>query len=254
MGNDPLSFRDRFYRSFMSRPGLVGFQVVHKETDLHIQAGRDLAKEVSQWVIQARMAIESYASFHKGFLEAMTPLPLDPLAPPIVSAMLEAAQMAGVGPMAAVAGAVAEYVGSRILEEAPGEVLVENGGDIFLKVDEPVVTAIFAGRSPLSNRVGIRISPFSDPLGVCTSSGTVGHSKSLGRADAVTVLAHSTPLADASATAAANMVKSKGDIDLALQKLQGIKGIVGAVVIKHDRLGAFGDIELVPINARRGRS
>ncbi len=239
----------------MARPGLVTFQVVHKETDLHIQAARDLSYEASRWVIEARGAIESYVALHPGFLEALCPLPLDQLAPPIVTDMLKASESAGVGPMAAVAGAVAEYVGLKILDAAPDEeVIVENGGDVFFKVNSPITTAIYAGKSPLSNRVGIRIQASSGPMGVCTSSGTIGHSKSLGTADAVTVVARSTPLADAAATAGANIVRGKGDINIALRMLEGIKGISGAVVIKQGRLGAFGELELVPIPANRRKT
>ena len=251
MPEDPLSFKERFYRSLMCRPGLKGFRVAHRETDLYVQARRDVTARVSRWIIQARTYIESYAASHPGFLDALAPLPVDPFAPPVVSSMLEAGTRAGVGPMAAVAGAVAQYVGDRILEEVPGEVIVENGGDIFLKVEGPVVVSIFAGASPLSNRVGIRVPCRGEPLGICTSSGTVGHSRSLGRADAVTVVAASTPLADALATSAANLVKKRGDIDLALRRLQGIKEIKGAVVIKGGRLGVFGGVELVPIDTRR---
>ncbi len=248
-----MTHKRRFYRSFMARPGLVSFHVMHKETDLHIQALRDLSSSASRWVIEARVAIESYAASHPGFLESLIPLSSDPLAPPIVTCMLQASDVAGVGPMAAVAGAIAEYVGMKILDELPGEVVVENGGDIFLKTKGPVTTAIYAGASPLSNRVGIRISPGPDSMGVCTSSGTIGHSRSFGTADAVTVIARSAPLADAAATAAANLVKGKNDINIALEWLRGIKGISGAVAIKQDRLGAFGDVELVPIQVNRNR-
>ncbi len=231
----------------MKRKGLVSFTVRHKETDLFIQAQGDFSRQVSAWVVEARGAIEDYARLHPGFIESYVPLPTDPLAPTIVKRMLEAGDAAGVGPMAAVAGAISEYVGSRIASACQGEVLVENGGDLFLWLYAPVTLSIYAGKSPLSGKVGIRLRPWGAPLSVCTSSGTLGHSRSFGRADAVTVICRDCALADAFATAAGNMVTGRNDIEKVLTFLKRINGVEGAVVIKADAIGAFGDLELVPL-------
>ena len=238
----------RTYRSFISRNGLTGFQVRHQETDLHIQAENNLEDEVSKWVIEVRLSIESYARSHPGFLESYVPLSDDPFAPSIVRDMLESSATAGVGPMAAVAGAIAQHIGKRCMELTSGEVIVENGGDIFLWAFGPITSAIWAGTSPLSGRVGIAIAPGRMPLGICTSSGTVGHSRSLGKADAVTVISQSVSLADATATSIGNMVKTDRDIDSGLNALKKISGILGGVIIKGTKLGIWGQIELVPLN------
>ena len=231
----------------MKRPGLVSFQVRHKETDLFIQAPTDLSDHVSAWVVEARSSIEQYAATHPGFLESYSPFPMDPIAPQIVKNMLSAGMNAGVGPMAAVAGAIAEYVGKRILNKVTGEVIVENGGDVFLYVRSPVTVAIYAGESVLSGRVGIRLYNEDKTVGICTSSGTVGHSRSFGRADAVSVICTDCALADAAATAAGNLVKTKADIHKGLDFLRNIKDILGAVVVKADGIGAFGALELMPL-------
>jgi ApbE superfamily uncharacterized protein (UPF0280 family) len=238
----------RTYRSFIARNGLTSFQVRHKETDLHIQFDRNLEDKVSKWVIEVRLSIEDYARSHPDFLESYTPLPEDPFAPSIVRDMLESSATAGVGPMATVAGAIAQHIGKRCMELTSGEVIVENGGDIFLWVLEPITSAIWAGTSPLSGRVGIAIAPGRTPLGVCTSSGTVGHSRSLGKADAVTVVSQSVSLADAAATSIGNMVRIERDIDSGLNALRQIPGILGGVIIKGTKLGIWGQIELVPVN------
>ena len=237
----------RSYRTLMKRKGLVPFTVRHKETDLFIQAPRDFSRQVSAWVVEARGAIEEYARFHPGFIESYVPLPTDPLAPAIVKRMLEAGDVAGVGPMAAVAGAISEYVGSRIAEACQGEVMVENGGDLFLRLLSPVTVSIFAGKSPLSGKVGVKLTPGKGPVSVCTSSGTLGHSRSFGQADAVTVIGSDCALSDAAATAAGNLVVRRKDIEKALAFLKGIQGVTGAIVIKADAIGAFGDLELVPL-------
>jgi ApbE superfamily uncharacterized protein (UPF0280 family) len=123
--------------------------------------------------------------------------------------MAEAASIAGVGPMAAVAGAVASFLG-QVLGSCSREVIVENGGDIYLRSAHERVVAVFAGDSPFSYKIGLRVKPEDTPAGICTSSGTVGHSLSFGNADAVVIKGESAILADAVATQAGNLIKSKG--------------------------------------------
>jgi ApbE superfamily uncharacterized protein (UPF0280 family) len=157
--------------------------------------------------------------------------------------MMEAGQKAGVGPMAAVAGAVAEYVGRELLDFSP-EIIVENGGDIFLSIDRPRTVGIYAGGSPLTGKLGLEISPRDTPLGVCTSSGTVGHSLSFGKADAVVVLAASVSLADAAATAVGNRVINPDDVQSAIDFAGRIEGLKGLVIIIGKNVGAWGDVKL----------
>ncbi len=158
--------------------------------------------------------------------------------------MMEAAKQTDVGPMAAVAGAMAEYVGRELLALSP-EVLVENGGDIFICSGTQTVFSIYAGDSPLSMTTGILVERQKRPFAMCTSSGTLGHSKSFGKADAVSVLAYSCSLADAAATALCNQVKNKGDIEKTLHQGKQIPGILGIVIIKGEQIGLWGDLKLV---------
>ncbi len=237
--------RDRSYRATMGRPGLVQFGCRLKETDLHCQAPRDLTREVERWVLELRMAIEDYVASHPGFIESKVPLPMDETAPPVVREMLNAGISAGVGPMAAVAGAIAQAVGRRIVTEAGGEAIVENGGDIYLCCKGDAVVTVYAGSSPLSGRIGIKIYSGQMPLGVCTSSGTVGHSRSMGRADSVTVLASDAAVADAWATALGNVVKGPENISAVLKIMEEAPEIAGGLVIVGKRMGAWGELELV---------
>jgi hypothetical protein len=214
-----------------------------KETDLLIRAQRPFEKESRDLVLKHRMPLERYIGDHPGFVHRLTPLPPDPMAPPIVSAMLEASHKAGVGPMAAVAGALAEYVGRDLLKRSE-EVIVENGGDIFIMTPFPLTVAVYAGPSPLSNKLGVRIDPVGAPIAVCTSSGTIGHSLSLGRADAAVVVSRSAALADASATAVGNAVSKGDDIPAAIRRGEQIEGVSGVLVIIGVQVGAWGDLEL----------
>jgi len=244
---DPCSYQKRTYRNRVEPGHLVAFEVRIRETDLQILAGKDLRAEANAAVFQYRSQLESYIARHPEFASALTPLPADLTAPPIVKAMLAAGQAAEVGPMAAVAGAIAEYVGLALLAAGAGEVVVENGGDIYFCRRQESVVGIFAGPSPLSNRVGLKIPASLMPLGICTSSGTVGHSLSLGEADSVTVLARDTALADAVATLAGNAVQPGQSLEPALAKARAVAGILGLVIIRGEELGAWGEVELVAL-------
>jgi ApbE superfamily uncharacterized protein (UPF0280 family) len=237
-------YEPRTYRKIVQAKKLKSFTVRLEETDLYISATERLVNEARSSAAQARRLIETYIQAHPEFRTSLEPLPLTPDASPLVGAMIDASAIAGVGPMAAVAGAIAEFVGKELLKHSP-EVIVENGGDIFLQSLTPRTVSIYAGNSPLSMKVGIRLAPTPQGLGVCTSSGTVGHSLSFGRADAVMVIAPSAAVADAAATALCNRVKTAKDIEPTLAFAETIKQLQGAVIILGDRLGAWGTVELV---------
>jgi ApbE superfamily uncharacterized protein (UPF0280 family) len=172
-------------------------------------------------------------------------------APEIVRDMIVAGSAAGVGPMAAVAGAVAEFVGRKLLNYTC-QVVVENGGDVFIKAKGPVVAGLFAGKSPLSMKMGINVPDTRNGLGLCTSSGTVGHSLSMGSADAVCVVSHSCALADAAATAIGNRIRSPREIKAAIAFGKHISGVLGIVVVASRKMGAWGQVELVPLKGKKG--
>ncbi len=241
----PASYRHRRYRQLLDPGALVSFEVKVRESDLHLLASADRREETLHHLLAFRNQLEQYIRTCPEFLSSLVPLPPDSLAPPMVKAMLAGAAAAGVGPMAAVAGAIAEFIGKALLASGVEEVMVENGGDIFLARNKECVLSIFAGESPLSLKVGLTIPRERMPLGVCTSSGTVGHSLSFGTSDAVTVLAPSASLADAVATRLGNEVKTEADIEAALAVARTIPGLLGAVIIKGRQLGAWGEVRLV---------
>ena len=244
MKKSPDDYLIRDYRSRIVNSSLISFNVVLKESDLFISADSNLVEEATASLFKIRGSLESYINDHPDFLTSLSPLSIDDMAPPVVREMLKASMVAGVGPMAAVAGAVADYVGMD-LQTYSRNLIIENGGDIFLKTESNIHVGIFAGKSPLSERVSIYIKKEEMPLGISTSSGTIGHSLSLGRADAACVKAKTAALADASATAVGNRVKTSHDLQAALDYGMNIPGVLGVVIIIGDRLGAIGDIELV---------
>jgi len=239
-------YQERFYRSQINTPDWVSFTIQVKESDLWIRARKDLSAESYERLFQYRHSLEVYIQQHPEFKDSLQPLGQDPLAPPIVQTMLQAGQTAGVGPMAAVAGAIAMFVGQDLLAFSP-EVIIENGGDLFIFSQEPLIVGIFAGESPLSGRLGIQLPPSPEPVGLCTSSATVGPSLSFGRADAVTILSSSAALSDAVATGVGNRVRSKNDIQPALEWAQTIPEVEGALIIIGEQMGVWGNLELVAI-------
>jgi ApbE superfamily uncharacterized protein (UPF0280 family) len=238
----------RVYRQEATGSRLASFSVAVKETDLWIAVSNSvfdpgMAARVEHLVWKKRHLLEAYLAEHPSFAETLEPCLVEANAPLILHKMVKAANMAGVGPMAAVAGALAEAVGLYLLDVS-AEVIVENGGDIFIKTVEPVRVGIYAGRSPLSGRLALQVDPEKTPLGICTSSGTVGPSLSFGCADAAVVLSPSAPLADAVATAMGNLVQGPDDLESALEYALKIEGISGALLICGEKIAVRGDIEL----------
>ncbi len=243
----PASYRERTYRRAVSRHrGWSSFTVRYQQTDLWIQADRDLRAEAERILLEARIHVERYAGLHDGFLTSHSPLPADPRAPPLVMAMLEGGIAAGVGPMAAVARAIAQHVGEQLLLSCT-EVVVENGGDIFIRARRPIRVGIFAGESPLSGKLAICVDHGAMPVGIATSSSSVGHSWSYGAADAACVVADHAALADAAATALGNRVRCASDLEPALAWVLGLEGVRGALIVIGTTMAAQGDVELVSV-------
>ena len=236
-------YEERIYRDLFKGVNLKFFDVCIEQTDLMIGATKELYSEALLLVKKYRSSLETYIKQHPDFLTSLEPIEAANNAPSIVKRMCNAAFMAGVGPMAAVAGAVSELVGMELLSFSE-EVIVENGGDIFIKTNSKRKVGIYAGNSPLNEKIALEIVPEMTPLGICTSSGKVGHSLSYGKADAAVILAKDTFLSDAVATATGNRVKTAQDIESAIKFAAGIKGVEGVLVIMGDKIGAWGDISL----------
>ena len=236
--------KELVYRELIAPGNLFSFQVEIKETNLLILASRKLPKQTEEALVWCRKDIEQYIYRNSIFRTTFKPFPLEEGMPPIVRTMAEAGREAGVGPMAAVAGAIAEFVGKELLNYC-NQVIVENGGDIFMKVKKRRIVGIYAGDSPLSKRIALQIEPQDTPLGICCSAGTFGHSQSLGTADAVIILSPFTALADAVATAVGNLVKDEASIQKGLEFVQKIPFIRGGIIIKEKKMGAWGRLRIV---------
>lgn len=236
-------FSEREYRKDAAPEGLVSFRVTVEQTDLWIAARWDLAGKAYESVRRHRAILEEYISGHPEFSGSLKPLDDPTEVNGLVRKMIDVSKQVGIGPMSAVAGAIAEVVAKDLLPESP-TVIVENGGDLYLVGSEDRIISVWAGASPLSGQLGIEVHP-GEGLAVCTSSGTVGPSLSFGSADAAVVISASGALADAAATDLGNRVSSREDIEQALEQTIAIDGVLGAVVVIGDAVGAMGEVELV---------
>ncbi len=212
--------------------------IKNKETILNIYADCNLKAKSCELVKRYRTQVERYIAKYPYWQESFLPVEVKGDAPSIVKEMSKAASLCGVGPMAAIAGAIAEFIGKNLLRFST-EIIVENGGDIFLQSSEERLLSIFAGRSRLSEKIGLKLLPSLKPYGVATSSGAVGHSYSAGKANAAVVVSNSAILSDAAATATANIIREKKDIKKGLNFAKKIRGVLGAIIILKDDLGIW---------------
>jgi ApbE superfamily uncharacterized protein (UPF0280 family) len=245
-------YQERFYRNAVNSTRFYYFRVVVLETDLWIGIGHEpdatLRYELEEIIRQYRSEIENYGNTYRPFFDSLIPIPINNAMPLTVSEMCEAVQRPGVGPMAAVAGVMAERIGRSLEAKFPdSEIIVENGGDIWAKFHAPLTIRIDAGKSDFTGKLGILLPPDLSPCGICTSSGTVGHSLSFGKADAVTIVSKNASLADAWATSICNKIQTSRDLNLLSDVFQNEDQIVACLAIIENKIAAVGAIELIPL-------
>lgn len=245
-----MEYKERTYRERFSSNNRRSFSVKYKETDLWIGVDNDsyspfMQDEALSIIIKLRNLMDSYLLLDPEYKTSLVPYFPQTPAPQIFHDMSAVCKRSEIGPMSAVAGAVAKYTALELKKKFPyKEIMVENGGDIYIDIKEDIDIAVFAGQSPLSNRVGLHIPASVSPVGVCTSSGTVGPSLSFGKADAVMIVCKDVLLADSYATAMANRVKSVDDIESVIDYISNRSDILGALVIKDDKMAVTGCFEL----------
>jgi uncharacterized protein len=239
-------YEERFYRGITRPSDLLCYEVRHKETDLLCCTEVEMGGYIQDRVVFYRHQLEEYIKVKPFFKESLSPVESDLFAPVIAQEMIRVSGEIGVGPMATVAGAIAEFVGNDISNRTR-QFIIENGGDVYLRTIQERTVLIYAKDSPYSQKIGIRLRGRPEPYGVCTSSGTVGHSLSFGQADAVCIMGSSALLADGLATYVGNIVKKKDDIPAAIEKGKVFPGVTGILIIVGESLGAWGDVEIVTV-------
>jgi hypothetical protein len=223
-----------------------------KETSLRIKCDDERAIDVAIHAgLRARMEVEQYVFAHPEFRWSLEPVKLEGEHPRVIELMLRAGELAEVGPFAAVAGAISQVAAEAAIGAGAKNILVENGGDIAIIGVRDFRVGIFAGDAKSSGKIGFLVRAGELPIGICTSSGTVGHSLSFGEADAVVAVADEASVADAAATSIANEVRGediKSSIEQGLSRAGEIRGIRGCLIVRGDKIGAWGNIpELIHV-------
>ena len=237
-------YEERLYRKDFAKDW-YSYEICVKETDLLVQSKEKLDEQIIyRSVKNYRKELEDYIRNFPEIKSSLSSFSLKEPAPSIIKDMVEKSSLVGIGPMASVAGAIAEYVGKDLLEFTC-ELVVENGGDIFMKKRGDILLGLYAGEASFINNFLLRVENKDSCMGICSSSSFLGHSLSLGRADLSTVISESAVFADAMATKLTNMVKDEKDIDAAIQFCKKFSLSRGVVVVKRDKLGIWGEVELL---------
>lgn len=220
---------------------LKRFRLKVKETVATVIAEEGFLPFAEEEVIRQREILENYISKNPEFLCSLEPILVSDDSPEIVKRMAKASFRAGVGPMASVAGAISYFAVREMVKRGATHVIFENGGDIAMFISKPVTIGIYSGNK--FQNLALQFEPRNSIIGVCTSSGKMGHSLSFGRADSVTVIAEDPVIADAVATSLCNLIKNENseEIENAINKFL-IKEIEGVVVVMGDLIGVGGKL------------
>lgn len=243
-------FTHKFYREFIDSKRWQSFEVKVETSDLLIRIGRNSSHPLNKMfeiaekkVRELRKELRDHIKERKLFLSSLGPLKEINTGSHAISMMYRASKRAGVGPMAAVAGTIAQLVGND-LAEYTDEVIVENGGDTWMRLSDSAGISIYSGELYFKNRIAIRLEPGATPCGISTSSGKIGPSLSFSKADSATAISCNAALADAAATLLCNLAKSPDHIEEAVNRVSVIEGVKGLLVIYRDKMAVWGDIEL----------
>ncbi|MFQ3674917.1 MAG: UPF0280 family protein [Endomicrobiia bacterium] len=229
---------------------LKSYEVLYKETALLVKTEKDFSKKVLKYIVEVRRPIETYIKTHPEFKTSLKPILPKFSMPEIIKNMCEVTTKVNVGPMASVAGTVSEYIGKKLLNFTKN-VIIENGGDIFCNVGHQLKLGIYCGdRSIFSNKLAILVKLKNQNLGICSSSGILGHSLSFGKSDLVVIISSSAAFSDALATATGNMVKTEKDLEQATNYAKNFSETHSVCIIKNRTISFWakdGCCELIKI-------
>jgi len=223
---------------------LYEYGMIIGESQIHVRSDReDAMLEAIKSIKYHRQQLIRYIQNDPLFQYTLKPIEIAPDAPEIIRAMTESCGIADVGPMASVAGSLADLGIKAMLKCGAKVAVIENGGEVAAFTERPVHITILSNNSPISGKIGFQITREDCPIGIATSSGEVGNAISFGEADSATVIANSASLADAASTAVCNAVigeNAEDSILLGLKRAGGIDGVRGALIIRKGHAGLIG--------------
>lgn len=218
-------------------------EILYKNSRIKILTDkRPLIKQAFNELVKQRTLIENYIKKDIFFLSTLKPCKIKKSAPKIVKLMAEGAKIANVGPMASVAGTIAEFIAKKLLQKGAKTAVVENGGDIFAVTNKEIIIGLFSGKNKIAEKLAFKLNKNNTPLAICSSSSLLGHSISFGKCDLATIFSKKSYIADAVATAVANKVKEIKDIEPTLNWAIKLKDVQGIIIIKDHKIGMIGNI------------
>ena len=224
-----------------------------EETAATIAAARDYIEPAVTAIKAARAEIERKIRRDDFFLTTLEPYSPGDDDGRVIHRMCEASNMAGVGPMATVAGTIAQEAMEAMASEGCTHGWVDNGGDIALLLESAGTVEIFSEPDSRS-ACALELEPTDTIIGICTSSGRLGHSISLGNSDAAVAIADNAILADALATAIGNRVAGADSLKTCFDPFKEIKGFIAGLAMIDGSVSIHGRLpRLVEIDHRPER-
>ena len=231
------------YRNKISAEGRYSFRLDYKYSGLYIICDRDISGELEEPVLSFYRDIETVIAGQTDFEKSLAPIEAGKDLPRIIKEMCGAGEVFSVGPMASIAGALCDHL-AKTLKDRCSFLMIENGGDVYIKSGDPLEVGIFTKNIYFKDKLILLIEAGQTPCGICSSSGSFGHSLSLGKSDLVTVLSRTATIADAAATSIANTINSEKDIDTAIARFSQYREVEGLIIIKNKRIGLWGKLQL----------
>lgn len=247
-GSSAYADRD-IYRNKISAEGRYSFRLDYKYSGLYIMCDRDISSGLKEPVLNFYRDIETAIVGETNFEKSLVPLKAGKDSPRTIKEMCSAGEVFSVGPMASIAGALCDHL-AKSLTDRCSFLMIENGGDVYIKSNGPLEVGIFTKNAYFKDKLTLLIEAEQTPCGICSSSGSFGHSLSLGKSDLVTVLSRTATIADAAATAIANTINSEEDIDKAIARFKEYREVEGLIIIRNKRIGLWGKLQLAPVQKR----
>jgi uncharacterized protein len=232
------------YRNNVKSGEKYHWKIKYQYSDLLLSSDKNIAGLIEGPLKEIYFYLHKCFKEDPTFLRSLSPVSIKPGYPEIIKKMCLLSAGFNVGPMAAVAGTVNEFLAEKVNKYC-GTLIIENGGDLYLRSKKDRILGIYVKNKYFKDSISIKIKSGNMPCGVCASSGTFGHSLSLGKCDIAVVLSKSAITADAAATAVANSISCKDDILKSIENFKGRPNIDGLLLIKEDQIGVWGNIELV---------
>ncbi len=233
------------YRVLVSGNAKYSWKITYKYSDLYISSDNDILDKIKEKILSFYEIVEDTISKNPLFEKSLNPIQVHDCCVSLIKEMCSSSAKFNVGPMASVAGALCEYI-AKDIDKKTKYLVIENGGDIYLRANKDINIGVFLKSKYFNkNDLIFKLKKEYLPCGIASSSGTFGHSLSLGKSDLVVVIAKNAMIADSAATSIGNRINTKDDIEKTINHFKNYEEILGLIIIKDDKIGLYGIIELV---------